>query len=189
MLLSKEPLNNAALSCSRWIYRRKLYWYIPLNSGCTELGVHIHCAWRFSLQSISIRHTPRAAGRFYQMPFRNPIVCPPSDFSSVIAVCPRSQYTIVFSFCQLCLFHSLKNMHFRQIIITHIVQIALSYECNYFHHSDHHDARQSLSYSEGSSFYLSLHWLRGDGHSIKLGLKLFAKNVRQRSSNSNPVLV
>ncbi len=46
-----------------------------------------------------------------------------------------------------------------------------------------------VSYSEGSSFYLSLHWLRGDGHSIKLGLKLFTKNVRQRSSNSNPVLV
>ena len=64
------------------------------------MGVHIHCAWRFSLQSISIRHTPRAAGRFYQRPFRNPIVCPPSDFSGVIAVCPRSQYTIVFSFCQ-----------------------------------------------------------------------------------------
>ena len=34
---------------------------------------------------------------------------PPSDFSGVIAVCPRSQYTIVFSFCQFFLFHSLKK--------------------------------------------------------------------------------
>ena len=188
MLLSKEPLNNAALSCSRRIYRRKLYWYIPLNSGCTELGVHIHCAWRFSLQSISIRHTPRSRSVLSD-------AIPESYRLSSIWLlrcnCGLSTVTVYHSifFLSILFFHSLKNLRFRQITITHIVQIALGHKCNYFHHSAHHDARQSLSYSEGSSFYLSLHWLRGDGHSIKLGLKLFAKNVRQRSSNSNPVLV
>ena len=162
-----------------------IYPSIPVVQNWGYISI-VRGVFLYSPSLFVIRH---AAGRFYQMPFRNPIVCPPSDFSGVIAVCPRSQYTIVFSFCQFCFFHSLKKLHFRQIAITHIVQIALGYKCNYFHHSARHDARQSLSYSEGSSFYLSLHWLRGDGHSIKLGLKLFAKNVRQRSSNSNPVLV
>ena len=50
-------------------------------------------------------------------------------------------------------------------------------------------SRQSLSYSEGSSFHISLHRMRRSSHGVMLGLNLFTKNVRQRSSNSNPVLV
>ena len=38
-------------------------------------------------------------------------------------------------------------------------------------------------------FTLSLHRLRRSSHGVMLGLNLFTKNVRQRSSNSNPVLV
>ena len=46
-----------------------------------------------------------------------------------------------------------------------------------------------VSYSEGSSFHVSLHRLRRSSHGVMLGLNLFTKNVRQRSSNSNPVLL
>ena len=37
--------------------------------------------------------------------------------------------------------------------------------------------------------FTSLHRLRRSSHGVMLGLNLFTKNVRQRSSNSNPVLV
>ena len=145
MLLSKEPLNNAALSCSRRIYRRKLYWYIPLNSGCTELGVHIHCAWRFSLQSISIRHTPRSRSVLSD-------AIPESYRLSSIWLlrcnCGLSTVTVYYSifFLSILFSHILKKLHFRQIAITHIVQIALSYECNHFHHSRKPLNHAALSY-------------------------------------------
>ena len=52
--------------------------------------------------------------------------------------CGLSMATVYHSIFLLSIlfFHSLKNQHFRQIVMMHIVQIALSYKCNYFHHSN-----------------------------------------------------
>ena len=48
---------------------------------------------------------------------------------------------------------------------------------------------RSLSYSEASTFHISLHRMQRSSHGMRLGLNLITKNVRQRSSNLDPVLV
>lgn len=50
-------------------------------------------------------------------------------------------------------------------------------------------SRQSLSYSEGSPFYLSVYRAAGSAIFLMLGLRKLTNIFAARSSNSNPVLV